>query len=105
MISGGGWGNLGTEIILPLSPNYLMYTQVGIRPPLRGTRFSIEHTQLIRRLIAEHAHRFVFSNKIDREIELFRPRIIDHLQFDYEKEQWENWNKEQSKIESKYFSI
>jgi hypothetical protein len=100
----GGWGNPGTEIMFPLSPNHLMYTQVGKRPPQRGTRFSVEHTQLIRRFIAENAHRLIFSNQVDYELELFRPRIIDQAQFDDERNQWKKWHDEQSKLESKYFS-
>jgi hypothetical protein len=27
----GGWGNKGTEILLPLSPHHLLYTRVGHR--------------------------------------------------------------------------
>jgi hypothetical protein len=81
-----------------------MYTQVGKRPPVRGSSFTVDQTNLIRQFIAENAHRMIFSNKIDCELEVFKPRIIDHLQYASEKEQWEKWHIEQSKIDMKYFS-
>ena len=53
----GGWGNSGAEIMLPLGPRHLLYTQIGRRPPPRGEVVSQGLAKTIRRLIAENAYR------------------------------------------------
>ena len=57
---GGGWGSPGSEILLPRGPQHLLYTQIGKRPPLRGETMRPVQAELVRRIIAEHAHRMVF---------------------------------------------
>jgi hypothetical protein len=99
----GGWYNPGSELLFPLGPNHIMYAQVGKRPPLRGTRFSESQTELIRRLITENAHRYIFSNYVDQRLEIYRPRIVSRDQYNSEIAQWKKWHEVQSKIESKYF--
>ena len=100
----GGWYNPGSELLLPLGPNHLMYTQVGKRPPMRGTRFNKSQTELIRKLIVENAHRMIFSNIADHGLETYRPCVVSREQYVSEVEQWQKWHEEQSRIESKYFS-
>ncbi len=97
---GGGWGNKGTELFLPVSPNHLLYTKVGERVPPRGTRLSAKETHMFRRLIAEHSHRMIFANIEDPEVLEFIPRIIDAKGFRMEKQQWENWHEEQNQLEA-----
>lgn len=100
----GGWGKVGTEIFMPLSPEHMLYTQVDVRPPERGSRFSVEQTKLLRRLISEHAHRFIFSKSEEEEIEIYRPRIVDSAIYKQEQEQWEKWHSEQVESEQYLFS-
>lgn len=95
----GGWGKKGTEIFLPLSPNHLLYTQVGKRPPSRGSRFSSDHTRLIRRFISEHAYRMIFSDRSDLDVEILRPRIVSADQMQNEISQWNQWHEEQTDLE------
>ncbi|WP_031530883.1 DUF4238 domain-containing protein [Dyadobacter crusticola] len=95
----GGLGNKGSEILMPLSPEHMLYTIVGKKPPQRGSRFSNEQTRILRRMIAEHAHRYVFAKYADDEVSLFMPRHIDAQIFKQEKEQWEKWHSEQSESE------
>jgi hypothetical protein len=59
---GGGWGNEGSEIIMPVSPRHLLYVQVGRKAPNRFA-FSRPQTELMQRLIVERAHRWVFARK------------------------------------------
>ena len=94
----GGWGNPGSEIILPLGPKHMMYTMVGKRSRYRET-VSLEMAQTFRRFMAEHAHRYVFALKEDPELELFRPRIVDATAVRDETAQWEKWHEEQSLAE------
>ena len=95
----GGWGSPGTDILLPLDPQHLLYTQIGKRPPDHGSVVSHAHAKLIRRLVAEHAHRYIFSSSEDVEIPRLRPRTVSADMVRHEKEQWLRWNEEQVRAE------
>lgn len=97
----GGWGNPGSEIIFPLSPDRLLYTQVGQRPPMRGAVMSAGQARLLRRFLAQHAHRTIISCQPDNEVPLLRPRFVDHDAFQRERLEWEAWHQEQSAAEQK----
>ena len=95
----GGWGNPGTDIMLPLSPHHLLYTQVGKRPPRRGKAVPRIQAEAIRRCIAEHAHRMVFATAQDTEVPDLRPRIVDAELCRQEGDVWRRWHEEQSAAE------
>jgi hypothetical protein len=96
---GGGWGSEGTEIFMPLSPNHLLYTQIGKRPPLRGTQLSLAKAEMIRRFIAEHAHRIIFAAESDTDVPKLRPRLVSADLFRDEKMQWSKWHEDQTTAE------
>ncbi len=73
----GGWGNHGGEILFPIGPRHLMYTQIGRPIPRRGTVVAPAMTAEIRKLIAENAHRSIFSAGPEHNIEVLRPRVVD----------------------------
>jgi len=98
---GGGWRSKGTEIFMPISPKHLLYTQVGSRPPQRGTQFSSEQAEIIRRCIAEHAHRFIFASKPDANVASLRPRTVNAELMKDEDAQWSKWHEEQTEAEKK----
>lgn len=91
----GGWGSPGTRIFLPLGPLHLMYTQVGIRPPQRGERATVEQAQFVRKIVAEHAWRMIFANAPDVEVPFLRPRTVDLAAVKHERDQWANWHEQQ----------
>lgn len=95
----GGWGNPGTEIFLPLDSRHLLYTKVGQRPPSRGHVVSRSQAEMIRRFIAEHAHRFIFAESADCEVPSLHPRTVDAAILRNEHEQWRRWHEEQTKAE------
>jgi len=97
----GGWGSAGTVIFLPISPQHLLYTQVGKRPPLRGTRISFNMAQMINRFIAEHAHRMIFAAEPDTNVEKYRSREVDSERFSDEESQWTKWHANQTNAERK----
>jgi len=91
----GGWGNQGANLIMPLSPRHLLFTQIGSESPDRFT-FSEEITLKIQGFVAERALRFIYAlHPIDR-ISLLRPRFVDSVAVKYEEEQWRKWHNEQS---------
>jgi len=96
---GGGWGNVGTDLILPLSPRHLLFTQVGKPVPARGTRLEAEKASLLRRMIAEHAHRYIFSSSPDPFVEQVRPRTVNPQAVRHEATEWQRWHAEQTAAE------
>lgn len=96
---GGGWGSEGTYLMLPLGPHHLLYTQVGRRVPSRGTRMSTETARVVRRLIAEHAHRFVFADSRDPSVPQLRPRVVDAELLRAEAARWARWHEDQTAAE------
>jgi hypothetical protein len=96
---GGGWGNVGTDLLLPLGPHHLLYTQVGRPVPPRGSQMDPEQAYLVRRFIAEHAHRHIFAATPDPFVLKVRPRAVDAAELEREAEQWRRWHSEQSEAE------
>jgi hypothetical protein len=97
----GGWGNPGSEILLPLSPRHLMYTQVGKCHPARIT-LSVEQTLDVQKMIAEHAHRWIFARKRIGRVTWFRQRRVDAAAYQAEKEEWRRWSREQAAAEREH---
>lgn len=96
---GGGWGSTGTDLFLPLGPHHLLFTQVGKRVPPRGTPMDRRRADLIRRLTAEHAHRYVFAAAPDPFVARVRPPVVDGAALKRESAQWEAWHAAQSEAE------
>lgn len=95
----GGWASSGTYIFMPLGPQHLLFTEVGKKPPTRGTVVSQEMATRIRQFIAEHAHRTIFAAAPDSEAIQLRPRIVDKEAVHAESLQWQRWHEEQSTVE------
>lgn len=101
---GGGWGATGTDIILPISPEHLVHTQVGNATPLpKGGRLSIEKTVLLQKLLLERAHREIFSVCPIEEISSIRPRKVDKELFEREKEMKKKWPSIHRDAELKFY--
>lgn len=94
----GGWGSQGTDLIFPLSPRHLLYTQVGAEAPDHFT-FPEELTFTIQRLLAERAHRWIFGRRPTEMVPRFRPRSIDPAAVEAEKAAWERWHDEHRRAE------
>ena len=100
----GAWGVPKTNIFLPLSPSHLLFTQVGERSFQRNEILPRHMAITIRKMIAEHAHRYIFSPAPDNTIPQFRPQIVDADAMKNEQEQWRIWHEEQSAAERKLLS-
>lgn len=91
----GGWGNPGTEILLPLSPRCLLYCQIG-RTDLRSRRLDRSSTFTLQRLLAERAFREIYSRSRQRRVEWWRPRVVDLEASRAEAAVWEAWHASQT---------
>jgi hypothetical protein len=100
---GGGWGSVGSEIMMPISPRHLLYVQIGSKKPNRFA-FSQEHTRLVQRLLVERAHRWVFGTRPQGWVATVRPRTVDPERLAAEAVAWETWHRDQvqSEISSTY---
>jgi hypothetical protein len=103
----GGWlkaetASVGTDLMLPLGPQHLLFTQIGKPVPPRGTRMSREKAAVVRRLIAEHAHRYVFAVAPDPVVDKSRPRVVDPTMLQRETAEWQRWHAEQSAAERQF---
>lgn len=92
----GGWGQPGTEVILPLSPTRLLYAQVG-RQARTSRVCSIEQTYLFQRLIAENAYRWVIGSQPAGRVAWLRPCTVDRDRYTAEEQAWSSFHDEQTK--------
>jgi DNA-binding HxlR family transcriptional regulator len=97
----GGWGRKGVDIFMPLSPKYLLFTQIGEDIPRRFV-FSEGDTLKIKKCIAERAHRMIFARYNMHAMKRLRPREINVDKYREEQDAWRNWHQEQSLAEQEY---
>jgi hypothetical protein len=90
----GGWGNRGTEIMMPISPRHLLYAKVGERNVPR-LRLGAERTRQLQAVIALHAHRWIFARRPLDWVATVRKRQVDAVAFDDEQKFWAQWQKNQ----------
>ncbi|MFK4135305.1 DUF4238 domain-containing protein [Pseudomonas luteola] len=95
---GGGWGVKNGDILLPLSPRHLLYTCIGNKVWPRGTTPDAKTVQLMRRIIIEHADRYVFSSE-PGDVHLIRPRLVCPSTYKKEQAFWQRWHHEQCQAE------
>jgi hypothetical protein len=95
---GGGWGVNNGDILLPLSPKHLLYTCIGKKVWPRGTVLDVKTASLIRKIIIEHADRYVFAES-PSDLHLIRPRLVCSETFKNELSAWQNWHLNQCQAE------
>lgn len=95
---GGGWDRDRGIILFPLSPCHLMFTEIGAGSYPRKIQ-SRYRARLFRRIIAEHAHRRIYSLAEDSKVPQLKPRTVDAITFQKEKALWAAWYEDQSRAE------
>lgn len=96
---GAGWGQRHADLVMPLSPQHLLHTEVG--KVKRGiTQLSPELTSQMRSFLVRRAHRLVFATSPSPWVTRERVRVVDSVQFDRERDDWERWHAEQAAAES-----
>lgn len=95
----GGWNTKGICIVLPIGPQHLMFTKVGDRPSPRGTRLGKFEALRINELIAQNAHRVIFSCSKREDLKSLRPRLVDAKLFEEENKFWKDWHENQKSAE------
>ena len=94
-----GWGTLQSKLMLPLSPNHLLFCQVG--SPMQD-RYITAHAvwaQQLRADLADAAFRSFYCQIPDEALSRYRPRRIDRARFREEAAQWIAFGQEHSRAE------
>jgi hypothetical protein len=99
-----GLGSPGTQVLLPLGPRHLLYTQVGCKPERRGHTLSAEETAVVRGLIARHASRTIFAASPDPQVPKLLPRLVNRDLLKSEQEFWRKWPEEQAALDRDFLS-
>jgi hypothetical protein len=98
-----GWGIAGTEIMLPLDAEHLLYSQVGRATNYsKGQRLSEQETQSIRQAAAENAYRYVLASEQDNGVHNLSPRLVSLEEKKLQAEFWEKFDVENTEMEKKY---
>jgi hypothetical protein len=92
----GGWGRHRGNILMPLSPRHLLWTQIGEDLPPR-VRLDREQTREFQRFLAMQAHRMLFADGRLVFLEELRPRKVDEAQYQAEEDSWADWHLEQTR--------
>lgn len=100
---GGGWGRKNGNIIFPISPNRILYTQIGTTYN-KNTNLDYETSLRLKKIIIEHAHRKIISSYEDQEVTFIRKRYVNRDMFNYEKNIWKNFQESYLNTESKYIN-
>lgn len=90
----GGWDVNGGNILMPLSPRHLLFTQIGEYLPDR-IKLSSRKTKLFQEIIAKRALRWIFANEPLEIISKYRQRHVDSDIYHFEAKQWRDWHRKQ----------
>lgn len=96
----GGWGNKNGNIIMPISPELLLITQIGSKISSEQLDYSEHWSKFFRKIIIEHAHRHVYAIEPQRGMLAINPRRVDAALFEREKSIMAGWHEEQMEEES-----
>ena len=91
----GGWKRKGANIIFPLSPNCLLFTEIGKRIKSR-LEFDNKTSVMIRDIVAKHSLRFIYSKNKINEISFVCPREVNSEKYKSEEAFWSSWHKIQN---------
>lgn len=95
---GGGWNRHRSNILFPLSPRHLMITEIGgsSYPRRIPSRY---YARIFRKIIAQHAHRRIYSSTPDDKIPQLKLRVVDAVSFERERALWESYYEDQTRAE------
>jgi hypothetical protein len=86
----GGWGNTKGNILMPLTPKYLLFTQIGDACEEKKT-ISAERTIEMNDILLARAYRYIFSVREINRVSKVRCRIVNKREYDEEIKFWESW--------------
>lgn len=88
----GGWGKENSNILFPISPNKILYTQIGTKVKPRWN-VGYKKSLLFRKMIIEHSHRKIISNFADKDVVKIKKRYVSESEYKREKKMWKDFQK------------
>jgi len=95
----GGWGKKNGNIIMPISPKLLLITQIDSNMSIKQLDYSEHWSKFFRKIIIEHAHRYVYAIEPQKGMLAINPRRVDAVLFEKEKSIMAGWHEEQMEAE------
>ena len=95
----GGWGQKSCNILMPLSPRKILFTEIGRTGPYHDLDYSPKFSQLFRRMIIQHAHRYVYADQPQKGMLELNARIVNRDLYEQEKQSMAGWHTEQTQAE------
>ncbi len=99
-VDGAGWGEPGALLFMPLSPEHLLFVEVGKRNSQSRRTSSATETTILQELLVADAHRWVFGTTSQPWVHATKPRRVDAAQFEDEQSAWRNWHSHHSAAEA-----
>ena len=99
----GGWGKKNGNIIIPISPKILLITEIGSNKSSKQLDHSKHWSAFFRRIIIEHAYRYVYADAKQKGMLAIKPRRVDKVLFEKEKKTIAVWHKDQISRERSFF--
>lgn len=97
----GGWGVKNGTILMPLSPNKLLFAQVGSKIfPKEKLDYSEYWSAFFRKIIIEHAHRYVYAIAPQKGMTAIKVRRVSADLYEREKSMMAGWHDEQMEAEA-----
>jgi hypothetical protein len=96
----GGWGKKNGNVIMPISPTLLLITQIGSNIPFTKLDYTVQWSKFLRKIIIEHAHRYVYAIEPQKGMLAIKPRRVDGILYEMEKGILAGWHSEQMEGEA-----
>ena len=94
-----GWGNKHGDIIMPLSPKHVLISENGIKGNTPNLNNSVYWSEFFRKIIIEHAYRYVFAYEKQKGMLSINPRRVNKERFLAEKNTMNIWHEYNMKEE------
>ena len=96
----GGWGNKHGNILMPISPKLLLFSEIGEKGPCPNLDYSPTYSKLFREMIIRHAHRYVYAEHPQKGMLALNARVVNHDLYETEKHDMAGWHVENIKAEA-----
>lgn len=95
----GGWGKKHSNILIPISPKLLLFSEVGAKRKISGLDYSPAYSKLFREMIIRHAHRYVYADRPQKGMLALNARIVNRDIYEYEQQSIAEWHRENVEAE------
>lgn len=96
----GGWGIKHGNILMPISPKLLLFSEIGEKGSYPDLDYSPMYSKLFREMIIRHAHRYVYAEHPQKGMLALNARVVNRDWYEAEKHDMAGWHIENIKAEA-----